>query len=109
MMDDHMLSVSSVHPADCPGPGWPSFVAAMLEATTLDDEGSGPKQLEQPTSNVGEQDTPRTGSPVQCFQQTHRQSGYPVKWTCIQVERGWLYLVGMYNPTDSPFVIWLAE
>ena len=43
-----MLSVSSVHPADCPGLGWPSIVAAMLEAATPDDEGSDPRQLEQP-------------------------------------------------------------
>ncbi|KAI0235498.1 hypothetical protein LSAT2_013981, partial [Lamellibrachia satsuma] len=65
MMDDKMLSASGVRPSDCPGLGWPSIVAAMLEAATPDDEGSGPRQLEQPTSNVGGYNTPRIGSPTQ--------------------------------------------
>ena len=109
MMDDQVLSASE-HTSrwNCPGPGWPSVVAVMLEAATPDDAGSGPRQLEQPTSNVRGQDTPRTGSPTQRSQQTRRLSGDPDKRTCIEVERSWLYRAGMYIPTDSPFVIWLV-
>ncbi|KAI0217689.1 hypothetical protein LSAT2_030572, partial [Lamellibrachia satsuma] len=86
MVDEQMLSVSGVRPGDCSGLGWPYIAAAMLEAATADDEGSGPRQLEQLTSNVGRQDTPRIGSPTQRRQQTRRLSGYPVKRTCIDVE-----------------------